>query len=262
MVVKTPKPQTLDGALLEAQRAVKPVQKDSRNDHTGYDYASAEAIITESRSALIGAGLVARRSAWTIGTKNECNVSMVEMTFILSHPESAEQSSHVIQFPAQERKGTPLDKAVAAALTSGQAYWLRDLLLIPRVDHEMDKADDSGYQPQRGRQTSNGQRKPPAVKEQSKYMQELPEMEQHNRTLNALLKEIGVTEGEQTDAIYALVTQGKIANREACHDSLENKRLVTKALDDYCAKTRGNGKELKVVLEHAQAYREQSATPA
>lgn len=41
-------------------------------------------------------------------------------------------------------KGRPLDKAFATALTTALKYWLRDLLLLPRVvaDDDMDTRDD------------------------------------------------------------------------------------------------------------------------
>ncbi|MCB9228621.1 MAG: hypothetical protein H6618_03335 [Deltaproteobacteria bacterium] len=44
------------------------------------------------------------------------------------------------------RKQTPKDKAVAASLTTALAYWLRDILLLPRVDDSgsMDRRNDTG----------------------------------------------------------------------------------------------------------------------
>ena len=69
------------------------------------------------------------------------------MDFELCHPASGESQTDKADFPAQLKKGTPLDKAVAAALTTSLAYWLRDLLLIPRVDHEMDKRNDEPADP-------------------------------------------------------------------------------------------------------------------
>jgi len=50
-----------------------------------------------------------------------------------------------LEFPAIVRKGTPHDKAVAAALTTSLSYWLRDVLLLPRMDNEasMDRRNDN-----------------------------------------------------------------------------------------------------------------------
>ena len=52
-------------------------------------------------------------------------------------------------FPIIEDKGRPLDKALAGALTTSLAYYLRDLLLIPKQDeNQVDKRDDTRHIPQ------------------------------------------------------------------------------------------------------------------
>ena len=51
-------PATLAEALLCAQRSVESVTKGSRNEHHGFNYASAEDVLAGARLALDAAGLV------------------------------------------------------------------------------------------------------------------------------------------------------------------------------------------------------------
>jgi hypothetical protein len=164
----------IDDALLVAQQAIENVAKDSENRFSNYKYTSAEAIIGACREALHGAGLVARRVTWLIATEpyyidadgyREC---IVTSTFRLSHPASGSTEDFVVPFPAMERKGMPLDKAIAAALTSGWAYWLRDLLAVPRAAEEMDKRDDSGHEAKRPQPKRN----PPPTDAEAQYLDE------------------------------------------------------------------------------------------
>jgi hypothetical protein len=68
---------------------------------------------------------------------------------ILAHPASGEVETYHYSFPAIPEKGRPLDKAVAASLTSSMGYWLRDLLLLPRGNElSMDNRDDRKYEPE------------------------------------------------------------------------------------------------------------------
>lgn len=139
--------ESLNAALLEAQRNVGEVEKDSRNEFGGFNYASAEAIISAARNALLDAGLIAYRETWRFGEAIDPQTSNLRMFFCLTHADSGESARFEVQWPAIPGKGRPLDKAVAAALTSGWSYWLRDLLLIPRVEESMDDRDDSQYTP-------------------------------------------------------------------------------------------------------------------
>ena len=164
----------IDDALLVAQQAIENVAKDSRNAFSNYNYTSAEAIIGACRDALHGAGLVARRRTWVIAPEpyytdaDGYREVMVTSTFRISHPASGESMDEVVPFPAIERKGMPFDKAVAAALTSGWAYWLRDLLAVPRAAEEMDKRDDSGHEAKRPQPKRN----PPPTDAEALYLDE------------------------------------------------------------------------------------------
>lgn len=145
-------PASLLRSLFKAQKAIEPIVKDAENSHSRYRYVSAELIITESRAALLGAGLVARRASWSIEKDTFSGYAMVMMRFILTDVDTGEKIENDVCFPARERNGMPLDKAIAAALTGGFAYWLRDLLLIPRVDEEMDRRNDADFNPQQEQQ--------------------------------------------------------------------------------------------------------------
>jgi hypothetical protein len=124
-------------SLLSAQACMKPVEKDARNDYAKYDYVSAEKIVTDSRDSLHKNGLLFTRQNvnWDDRT--------VFMTFVLFHPESGERIIDKMTWPITVGKQKPMDKAVAAALTSSLSYWLRDILAIPRVEKgdEVDNPD-------------------------------------------------------------------------------------------------------------------------
>ncbi len=142
----TEKKKTLAGALLDAQRAIDNVAPDARNQHHGYSYASAEAIIRASRQALNGADLTVWPRTWAVETIPEgfpdkgfgATDAMLHVTFVLEHGPSGESRDHPLAFPVHAGKGRPLDKGFAASLTTATGYFLRGLLNIPRVD----KSDD------------------------------------------------------------------------------------------------------------------------
>ena len=134
-------------ALKTAQQSLEAVGKGSQNQYHGYNYTSAEDMLKACRRALHDAGLVAIRKAWWI--KEEGSSAMVESHFVVFAPglEGDENTIEaVVVYPAIPGNGRPLDKAVSAALTTSFSYWLRDILMLPRVDGlEVDTRDDSTY---------------------------------------------------------------------------------------------------------------------
>ncbi|QDP67313.1 MAG: putative essential recombination function protein [Prokaryotic dsDNA virus sp.] len=131
--------------LLKAQVDVEAVEKASRNDFGGYKYASAEDMITASRAVLHKHGLIVTRNGWRI--LNEGNATpVVEAVYVLAH-----KDGHSVvcatQYPICVGKGRPEDKALNASLTTGLSYFLRDLLLIPRCDVEVDQRPDTISRP-------------------------------------------------------------------------------------------------------------------
>ncbi len=164
-------------ALLVAQRAITPVEKDARNDFHKYAYVSSEAMLIAARLALHDAGLTAERNEWVYDEPTR----KVIMYFELVHAESGEARRYPVEWPIVEDRGRPLDKALAGALTTSFNYWLRDLLLVPRKDdNEVDSRDDRdhGQQQQGGKQAGGGKaaaKEGGGAKSQSKSAKAKPE---------------------------------------------------------------------------------------
>jgi hypothetical protein len=132
-------------ALVKAQSSIAGVSKDSTVDFgRKYNYTSAEEMIRESRKALHAAGLALVRSAWRLRVVESTPV--IECDYILTHTGGETMSFCDLPWPVIEGDKRPIDKAVAGALTTSLAYFLRDLLLIPKSDEaEMDKRDDESH---------------------------------------------------------------------------------------------------------------------
>lgn len=151
-------------ALAVAQSNAGAVEKDARNKHGGYNYASAEAVITAAREAL-APSLAFVLIGWSIegeirehdttdrkGNAVTYQQAMVRARWLLAHA-SGQRVEVSAVMPAIEQAGRPLDKAVSTALTYLQSYVLRGLLNMPRVEQGMepDQRDDSGHNGHRGR---------------------------------------------------------------------------------------------------------------
>ena len=143
----------LFAAIAAAQASIQEsAKKDGRNAHQGYDYTTADEMIALCRSALLKAGLSVFRADWTYTPNSEEGPGCVTSRIVIVHPSSKSLRVHTLTWPAIPGAGRPLDKAVAAALTTSLSYWLRDLLLVPRGDGlSMDSRDDSKYQPEKPR---------------------------------------------------------------------------------------------------------------
>jgi len=159
--VKLPGPKTC-AALVKAQKAAHAVHKGSKNDYHRYAYASAEAIISESRAPLAEAGLAVLQSGWkyvgsdTLGDRvlvdhgketvaSQRASGYVEADMVICH-DSGEVAVSRMMMPVIPEKGRPLDKAVSTALTYLMGYGLRGLLNLPRVEKgsEVDQRSDNG----------------------------------------------------------------------------------------------------------------------
>lgn len=141
----------LASALLAAQQALPSVGKDSqfKSQSYGYAYTSSETMIAACREVLHAAGLTLRRAGWKFEGTPEGG-GLVTSQMILTHAATGESVADEVAWVAVPRGQQPIDKAVAGALTASLGYYLRDLLLVPREDeNEMDKRDDSTYQPKR-----------------------------------------------------------------------------------------------------------------
>lgn len=143
--------KNLASALLAAQKALPSVGKDSqfKGGTYGYAYTSSETMIAACREVLHGAGLTLRRAGWKFDGTPEGG-GLVTSQFILTHAGTGESVTDEVAWVAVPRGQQPIDKAMAGALTASMGYYLRDLLLVPREDeNEMDRQDDSKYQPRK-----------------------------------------------------------------------------------------------------------------
>lgn len=126
-------------ALVAAQKSLKGVHKNAHNQHHRYDYASSESIFRECRDALFDHGLVVVPKA-SRTRHEESGVWLVREYAIVHEDGEALEAEQV--WPVVPGNGRPLDKAIASAATASLAYFLRDLLLLPRVEKGVDLDDD------------------------------------------------------------------------------------------------------------------------
>ena len=130
--------------ILAAQISAQRLGKDSRNEFQNYAYTSAEDIIIEARRCLHENGLALVKNGWFLTWigDDEDKVLAVEAMYLLVHKDGYTASCRTV-YPVCPGKGRPQDKAVNASLTTGLAYFLRDLLMIPRCDEEVDARADA-----------------------------------------------------------------------------------------------------------------------
>jgi len=138
---------SLESALAAAQANVKSVAHDGKNDYSRYNYTTAEAMVKASISLFGDQQLAFDRKSYEFIVKH--NLLMIKSVFNLTHGSTKEISEYTGEWPVVEKKGTPMDKALAAALTSSFAYIIRDVLKIPRLDEKenMDRRDDTEHKP-------------------------------------------------------------------------------------------------------------------
>lgn len=131
----------LFGALSKAIAAAKAVTKESHNAFHRYDYASAESILEEVRGILAIHGLAVLPLSQRLERRDDTDRVVTDC--LLTH-ESGQAKEVTYEFPVVVDKGRPIDKAYSAASTQGLAYYLRNLLLLPREDkaHAVDARDD------------------------------------------------------------------------------------------------------------------------
>lgn len=141
-------------ALLEAQKALENVGRDKSNKHGNYDYVSAEEMIRSCREVLHEQGLslfVLHQGLEVIHTKTLSrdgakDVDAVHLHRVLRLSKGDEHIDLQNDWVTPIENGRPLDKAMAVATTSAMNYFLRDLLLVPRVD-KSDDLDHDGSSP-------------------------------------------------------------------------------------------------------------------
>lgn len=171
----------LYASLLAAQQCVGAVEKSSTNSHHKYKYASSEDMLAAARDALITNGLVVVRTHYELDRSMERGdasaIMDVVQHFKVIHAETGAFIEHKVIWPAIAAKARPDDKAIAGALTSGLSYYMRDLLMIPRVDEQqMDKRNDDGWTPGRRGNDRQRQRQAPQQQPQQPQQQQAPQV--------------------------------------------------------------------------------------
>lgn len=135
-------------ALNAAQTDARALEKTSKNEFASYMYASAEAVIAESRHALSKNGLAFDCVSSTIQFREGIPVPLLVSIYELQHISGA-MKTYTSEMPIVEGKGKPADKSNCTARTYDLGYVLRSILLLPRVEKgsEVDQRDDGDYEP-------------------------------------------------------------------------------------------------------------------
>jgi hypothetical protein len=129
-----PRESKLAAALATARERCKAAAKDRRNEYQKYDYASSESIITEAAEALKSTGLSPVLTSPRLHVAGSGNMAIYTLTrhIHLIHTSGESVYMDELEWPVLPDKGRPPDKAFAIAITTSLAYFLRDLLLMPR----------------------------------------------------------------------------------------------------------------------------------
>jgi len=142
---KTKPKRGLKHALLEAQQMIRSIEKDSSNDYHNFDFTSTEHMIAETRIVLHDCGIVVEvGDTWQ---EELASGRLLEWANIhVTHPESGDEIERKKSLPIISGKGRPEDKGALGCETTILNYFLRGLLLIPRVDVEVCARDDTKHE--------------------------------------------------------------------------------------------------------------------
>ncbi len=140
-----PAPVNMFAALARAQAACSGVEKASENKHHRYKYASAEDVIDAATQAMGPHGLALVCTSWV--PDNPAAPRAITASYLLTH-EAGTLVLGPYSLTVHPDKGRPMDKAITTCLTYLQAYCLRGILNIPRVEEgsERDSTDDQMIQ--------------------------------------------------------------------------------------------------------------------
>lgn len=129
-------------AVAQTQAALHGVEKASRNTYHKYKYASAEDMMQAATDAMGPNGLA------LICTGHGIEDGKVSASYILTHSAGGVLELGPYSITAHPDKARPMDKAISTALTYLQAYTLRGVFNIPRVEEgsERDVTDDKQVQ--------------------------------------------------------------------------------------------------------------------
>lgn len=160
MIVGATFPASIAKALVQAQIACVPVEKDSTNSFHKYKYASSDDMVAAGKRAMNSAGLALARIGWThepakyvvydslrekpdAAPHGEYIPARLVVTYALASAEGESMILPPVSVPVLPEKGRPEDKAEAAALTYSHGYVVLGLLELERADEsDVDRRDD------------------------------------------------------------------------------------------------------------------------
>lgn len=197
-------------ALSVAQQKCRAVEKDATNKYHNFRYASAEAVITEAKAALADSGLalVCQAPRMRITAVGQAVCYQMYRRLYLLHGSGECLPLDEIEWPVVEERGRPLDKAYAIAITTSLAYFLRDLLMMPRVQPDDDAAAQEDRPQQQGRQQpGNEQAAPAAPAQQTAPRQppmDEPVTEDQANTLELYMEQLKLSEEDVASRLVKL----------------------------------------------------------
>lgn len=174
----------LYAALVKAQAMMRGVEKDGNNQHHGYRYASAEAMMLAALSVMRETGLAFTAIRTRVEpARGPCDAMLIA-EYEMIH-ESGEAKPYFSETPIHVGKGKLFDKALATAKTYDLSYTLRGALTIPRVDEadERDSQDDAIIQAYASEQ------------QKARVKREKAAAAEHKEKREALSKEVALFEG-------------------------------------------------------------------
>lgn len=129
-------------ALVKAQKQAGLLDKDARNEYSNYNYTSSETLIIEAKECLAAQGLAVVPVSHELEITGAADApATLKRTFKLIH-ESGESVDMSHEWAVVPSRGRPMDRAVAAADTSGMGYFLRGLLQFGRVEPGTEMDDE------------------------------------------------------------------------------------------------------------------------
>lgn len=136
----------LYAALAKAQAACAGTEKKSSNAHHRYKYASAEDMIDAATQAMAPHGL----ALILISSEPDDPKQPRSLTvrYLMTHESGDSMALGPYSLTVHPDKGRPMDKAITTCLTYLQAYCIRGILNVPRVEEgtERDSTDDAMIQ--------------------------------------------------------------------------------------------------------------------
>jgi hypothetical protein len=145
---------TLSEALAAAQRTSSSASIDAKNSEQSYKYASREAVASAGKILpLHGLSLELRGPIEITTWADRSDRILVTWTAILRHGKTGEKEEWSVRWIACSRRGTPEDKAIGAGMSYAYKNALINLAMIPRGGDDVDRIDDSGWDPDADRES-------------------------------------------------------------------------------------------------------------